>query len=529
MRLRALVIFMLRCSALRHAGVVRRQAVRLSSTLPHVVDEALLRRRDEPYTRAITRSGRRGEWRRAIALLDALERRHPGPVSVRAGTAALVACDRAGCGRGLGGAPRWAEARELMGRRSFEPDAFTYTTALRCLGRASRPDDVSVLFEEALARGLADDPRVRDAAAVALARSSRFAEARAVLTEGTAGLGASGRRRTAWLRRSRRRFDVLSQEAFPGDGDDPATRALEVALGDAATWGTMPCFGDETARKGYARLHLAPRAQKVADAFFCTEDAWLRLAVARVILYQETCRVLSLGGGPGGDFAALATLADYAGGDYLDNRPAPTRHQRPSAKVHCDVVDYEAGWGSCVEALASVMPGGHSVAFYTGDITVPLDAKANAVVKERAETADVFIASYVVAENAVSLRASDYVFFRDLFKAARPGALFLFAETTHRLWPEILQCALDELDGPVPISLPTNLPGRSGSTMILQKGGTGAPDARALPPDHPYALLIERFVEDNAAHERRLERDRDRGARTSGRSPWRGDRVSPGE
>ena len=302
-----------------------------------------------------------------------------------------------------------------------------------------------------------------------------------------------------------------------------ATRALEVALGDAATWGTMPCFGDEIARKGYARLHLAPRAQKIADAFFCSEDAWLRLAVARVVLYQEDCRVLSLGGGPGGDFAALATLADYAGGDYLDNRPAPTRHQRPSARVHCDVVDYEEGWAACVEALASVVPGGHRVAFHTGDITVPLDAKANAAI--RADTADVIVASYVVAENAVSLRASEYVFFRDVFRKAKNGALFLFAETTHRLWPEILQCALDELEGPVPISLPTNLPGRSGSTMILQKGGTGAPDARALPPDHPYARLIERFVDDNAAHERRLERDRDRGARTSGRSPWTGDRA----
>ena len=153
-----LLLVMLRCSALRQAGGLVRQRVRLSSTLPHVADEASLRRRDEPYTRAITRSGRRGEWRRAIALLDALERRHPGPVSVRAGTAALVACDRAGCGRGLGGAPRWAEAQEILGRRSFAPDAFTYTTALRCLGRASRPDDVAALFAEAVERGLADDP-----------------------------------------------------------------------------------------------------------------------------------------------------------------------------------------------------------------------------------------------------------------------------------------------------------------------------------------------------------------------------------
>ena len=65
--------------------------------------------------------------------------------------------------------------------------------------------------------------------------------------------------------------------------------------------------------------------------------------------------MLSLGGGPGGDFAALATLADYAGGDYLDNRPAPTRHQRPSARVHCDVVDYEAGWAACVAHLVDTL------------------------------------------------------------------------------------------------------------------------------------------------------------------------------
>lgn len=519
-----LLLHMLRCSALRqavrpsstlpHVNALRRQAVRLSSsTLPHAADEAALRVRDYPYTRAITRSGRRGEWRRAIALLDALERRHTF-VSVRAGTAALVACDRAGCGRGLGGAPRWAEARELIGRQSFTSDEFTYVTALRCLGRALRPDDAAALYEEAVERGLAD-VRVHDAAAVALARGGRFAEARAVLSDGTNGLGASGRRRTAWLRRSRRRFDALGAEAFPGDGDDPATKALEVALGDAATWGTMPSFADEDARAGYARLHLTPRAQKVADAFYCTEDAWLRLAVARALLYRETCSVLSLGGGPGGDFAAFATLADYASGEYLDNVPAPTRYQRPSAKVHCDVVDYEAGWASCVAALASAVPGGHSVAFHTGDITVPLAAEANAAVAERAAAADVCVVSYVVAENAVALRAAEYVFFRDLFRAAKKGALFLFAETTHRLWPEILQCALDELEGPVPISLPTDLPGRSGSTMILQKGGAGAPDARALPPDHAYARLIARWVEDNSAHERRLERDRARPVKAS--------------
>ena len=97
-------------------------------------------------------------------------------------------------------------------------------------------------------------------------------------------------------------------------------------------------------------------------------------------------------------------------------------------------------------------PGGHSVAFHTGDITDRWIQKRTPRSRS-ADTADVFIASYVVAENAVSLRASDYVFFALFAREAR--ALFLFAETTHRLWPEILQCALDALEGPVPISLPT--------------------------------------------------------------------------
>ena len=81
-----LLLVMLRCSALRQAGGLVRQRVRLSSTLPQVVDEPSLRRRDEPYTRAITRSGRRGEWRRAIA-----SQRHQKPPRSRKSTSLAAA------------------------------------------------------------------------------------------------------------------------------------------------------------------------------------------------------------------------------------------------------------------------------------------------------------------------------------------------------------------------------------------------------------------------------------------------------
>ena len=150
----------------------------------------------------------------------------------------------------------------------------------------------------------------------------------------------------------------------------------------------------------------------------------------------------------------------------------------------------------------------HAVSFHGGDVTIPLDAARNAAVAARIGDADVVVTSYVVAENAVALCARDYVFFRNLFREAKDGCLFVFAETTHRLWPEILRAALEELDGPVPLSLPTYL--ESGSTMIFQKSAApdadDAPDARRPRDDH--ASLLRRFAVDNAAHERKLRHQR---------------------
>ena len=56
--------------------------------------------RSAQFTRAIVRSGKRGEWRRAVALPDQLERTTPRElISERAYGATLIACDRAGCAR----------------------------------------------------------------------------------------------------------------------------------------------------------------------------------------------------------------------------------------------------------------------------------------------------------------------------------------------------------------------------------------------------------------------------------------------
>ena len=79
-----------------------------------------------------------------------------------------------------------------------------------------------------------------------------------------------------------------------------------------------------------------------------------------------------------------------------------------------------------------------------------------------------FIASYVVAENARALRATRFAFFRALVARAPRGSLFVFAETTHRLWPELLATAFEVADG-----------GGDGEEEEQDGGGDAAP-ARAV-------------------------------------------------
>ena len=89
----------------------------------------------------------------------------------------------------------------------------------------------------------------------------------------------------------------------------------------------------------------------------------------------------------------------------------------------------------------------------------------------------------------VLLRAQGWVFFRDAFAKAKPGALFLFTETTHRLWPELIAIACDVFEGPVPVSIPTDLPGQCGSTLVFMKS-----DGRAVTHDMPRVRVASRSI-----------------------------------
>ena len=63
---------------------------------------------------------------------------------------------------------------------------------------------------------------------------------------------------------------------------------------------------------------------------------------------------------------------------------------------------------------------------------------------------DLYLFQYVLVENAEALRAGGMPFLRDLFAAAAAGSVFLFTDSTHRLWPEIAALAGEGFDASAP-------------------------------------------------------------------------------
>ena len=260
---------------------------------------------------------------------------------------------------------------------------------------------------------------------------------------------------------------------------------------------------------------------------------------------REVCRIGSLGGGPGFDHVAATVLATHAAlerevqycidtnagasfpNDEEESDSLPrldvedvlshlsSRTTPPMPRIETTVYEYEAGWDDIIpymeQSTQSVLDLGsaqhHSCRFAGCDITLPLTHDANAQCYQQAQSTDLWICSYCVAENAVRLRANDYVFFVELFEAAQEGAVFVFTETTHRLWPEIIDVATkanrengSQIAGTgFDVAFPRIQRGRgkAGFQLALRKasGATLGEDVQAT---------CERFRRDNAMHELKI-------------------------
>jgi len=284
---------------------------------------------------------------------------------------------------------------------------------------------------------------------------------------------------------------------LPTQPDQTATDELGFQLGMAADLGEMPSFADGGARAGYALRYFC-RVVLLADIMFasatgvvvghvgtCQDESedYFGSSIRNLLCNQSSsppsssysstvpsvCRVGSLGGGPGFDFVAAVLLSTHSAlerkarhhVDVLDDEyrhmdreelmdrvgPAVKRLRPEEATtVQATVYEYETGWSDVTsymeEATRHVLGGEHSLDFASCDITRSLlSHPSNSACLEQANSTDMWICSYCVAENAVRLRNTDFVFFAELFQEAREGALFIFTETTHRLWPEIIDVA----------------------------------------------------------------------------------------
>ena len=351
---------------------------------------------------------------------------------------------------------------------------------------------------------------------------------------------------------------------LPVAPDADATAQLGFELGVAADYGQMPSFGDSGARAGYA-LDYFCRVKLLGDVLFgermnawrheqqqqdqsssSSQPSYLGNTITDLLCNpknREVCRIGSLGGGPGFDHVAATVLATHAAlerevqycidtnaeasfpddAEESDSLPRlavedilshmSSRTTPPMPRIETTVYEYEAGWDDIIpymeQSTQSVLDLGqarHRCRFAGCDITLPLTHGANAQCYQQAQSTDLWICSYCVAENAIRLRANEYVFFVELFEAAQEGAVFVFTETTHRLWPEIIDVATKansetgrEAAEGFDVAFPRIQRGRgkAGFQLALRKasGATLGEDVQAT---------CERFRRDNAMHELKI-------------------------
>ena len=284
------------------------------------------------------------------------------------------------------------------------------------------------------------------------------------------------------------RYD-LSQN-LPHPVNRAATRVLEHELALVGDTGivTPLLFANPGSRSGYA-LDFFGRVRRLADTVLLfrqqqseqqqqlpNDETVAANAIQNALLQllsnsengggdgsRDVCRVTSIGGGPGYDYVGLCLVASFLN----------CRTDSSVSSIQATVFDYEVGWGDLVDSmhqsanriLRQLNFEGHSCTFGGGcDIIKGMDDAVNHVFRDAVKATNIFVCQYCIAENAVGLRESDFIFFRDLFDRANDGAIFVFTETTHRLWPDVI----GQLVGGFEVAFVKN---RSFQLLVRKRGG----------------------------------------------------------
>lgn len=241
-----------------------------------------------------------------------------------------------------------------------------------------------------------------------------------------------------WSRGAVQRLRADLEQSLPHPIDTVGFKDLWFNLRVAADVGTMPSFADAGSRSGYAMAFFC-RALSLANLLQDTRRL-PEFAVEQLndILYSsdssKTCKLTSIGGGPGYDFVSVALAAKYG-----------SAHNRASnVNIEASVLDYEEGWENLIKAMSTstrlVVENDDHMCTYGGkcDITVPMKHRNNSQCLCLVESTDLWIFQYCLVENAVAIRGTNYSFFVDVFANSKEGALFIFTDTSPIMWPDFI-------------------------------------------------------------------------------------------
>ena len=197
------------------------------------------------------------------------------------------------------------------------------------------------------------------------------------------------------------------------------------------------------------------RAGKIADILRGHSSDRSRSALGPALAASSGAPVISLGGGPAYDFAALALVLDFAAMEAGETGGLGALGQ---PGVH--VLDYEPRWKGAAYAVSAAVlsvlscprdeiralegaarPTGHQMLFGRCDLTKPLASECNREVRGVLADSRLLVCSYVICENARRLRETGYAFFSEVMTEAAPGTALVLTETTHRQFPELIAAA----------------------------------------------------------------------------------------
>ena len=150
------------------------------------------------------------------------------------------------------------------------------------------------------------------------------------------------------------------------------------------------------------------------------------------------------------------------------------------------------------------------------DITTSiLDDPVNANCKrlllgdEQQTAAKFWICQYCVAENAKALRASGYIFLKELVQEMPEGSMVLLTEVVPRLWPEMVRML--DTEGLLPTVDVGFRKGYGGKQFLLQKRSTRRPNDN-IEEENPFASLgsrtcdqLDHFEKLATFHERKVD------------------------